>query len=71
MANIKVFNHGGSEVKTIAENEWLGTEGFFRWDGDKNDGERVTPGYYFIWFEWFDSMGRVETYRKRVIVTSR
>jgi hypothetical protein len=70
-ANVKVFTHGGSVIKTIADNEWLGTEGFFRWDGDKNDGEKVMPGYYFIWFEWFDSTGRVETYRKRVIVTAR
>jgi hypothetical protein len=71
VANIKVFNHGGSVIKSIAENAWLGNEGFFRWDGDRNDGQRAAAGYYFIWFEWFDATGRVETYRRRVIVTAR
>jgi hypothetical protein len=71
VANIKVFNHGGSVIKSIAENAWLGNEGFFRWDGDRSDGQRATAGYYFIWFEWFDADGRVETYRKRVIVAAR
>lgn len=71
VANIKVYNHGGSVIKSIAENAWLGHKGFFRWDGDRSDGQRAAAGYYFIWFEWFDANGRVETYRKRVIVAAR
>lgn len=71
VVNIAVLNHQGSVVRQIAENEWLGTEGFFRWDGDRSDGERVPAGYYIVWVEWFDGSGNQGTDRKRVIVLGR
>jgi Lamin Tail Domain/Bacterial Ig-like domain len=67
-ANIKIVDQQGRLIKEVANNETLGYEGFFRWDGDRDDGSKAKMGYYFVWFEVFDLDGIVKTYRKRVVV---
>jgi hypothetical protein len=67
-ANIRIVDHQGRLIKEIANNETLGYEGFFRWDGDREDGSKARMGYYFVWFEVFDLSGMVKTYRKRVVI---
>lgn len=71
VANIKIFDQQGREIKQIANNETLAAEGFYRWDGDRNDGIKARPGYYVVWFEVYDSSGTVEIFRKRVVVAAR
>ncbi len=67
-ANIKIVDHQGRLIKEVANNETLSFEGFFRWDGDRDDGTKARMGYYFVWFETFNLDGAVKTYRKRVVV---
>lgn len=71
LANIQVYNIQGQPVKQLGSNEVLGTEGFFRWDGDRDDGSRASAGYYIVWFETFDMSGSIDTYMKRVVIASR
>jgi hypothetical protein len=71
IANIKVVDQEGHNIKTITNNENLGLEGFFRWDGDRDDGSKARIGYYAIWVEVFDVSGVVCTYRKRVTIATR
>ncbi len=71
VANIKILDQQGREIKRLANNETLSTEGYFRWDGDRDDGTKARPGYYVVWFEAFDTNGTVETFRKRVVVAAR
>ena len=68
VANVKIVDQQGRLIKGIANNETLGFEGFFRWDGDRDDGSKARMGYYFVWFEVFDLGGMVKTYRKGVVV---
>lgn len=68
VANVKILDHQGRLIKTIANNEVLGHVGSFRWDGDTEDGSKARAGYYIVWFEVFNPLGNVHTYRKRVIV---
>jgi hypothetical protein len=70
-ANIKIFDQQGRLIRTLANNEVIGTQGFFRWDGDQDDGTKARMGYYFVWFEVFSLDGLVNTFRKRVVVSSR
>ncbi len=71
IGNVKIFDQEGRLIKTLANNANLGFDGFFRWDGDKENGEKARLGYYFVWFEVFDEQGLVKTYRKRVVLASR
>jgi flagellar hook assembly protein FlgD len=67
-ANVKILDQQGRLIKTIANNEIIGFEGFFRWDGDRDDGTKARLGYYLVWFEVFDLAGTVRIFRDRVIV---
>jgi flagellar hook assembly protein FlgD len=68
VANIKIIDHQGRVIRQLAHNELLGTEGFFRWDGDQDNGSRARMGYYLVSFEIFDEGGILKTYKRRVAV---
>jgi Lamin Tail Domain len=71
IATIRIVDQQGRTIRTIAQNESLNTDGFFRWDGEKDDGGKARMGYYLVWAEIFDVSGMVKTFRKRVIVAGR
>ncbi|MBL7848084.1 MAG: lamin tail domain-containing protein [Cyclobacteriaceae bacterium] len=71
VANVQVLNYQGLPVRHIANNDLLGTEGFFRWEGDRDDGARLPAGYYVVSFETFDAGGSVANYMTRVIIAGR
>jgi len=68
VANINIIDAQGRLTKTIANNETLSIEGFFRWEGDRDDGAMARHGYYLVWFQIYSADGLVKTYRKRVIL---
>src|SRR5258706_1424522 len=68
VANVKILDTQGRLIKTLANNETLAYEGFFRWDGDRDDGSHARVGYYVVWFEVFDGSGSVNVYRKRAVI---
>jgi flagellar hook assembly protein FlgD len=68
---VKIFDPQGRIIKTIAENELLGTQGFMRWDGDDDKGQKARIGYYMVLFEIFDEQGNLDVYRKGVVIAAR
>jgi hypothetical protein len=68
IANVKIFDQEGRSIRKIAENQLLGTEGFFRWDGDRDNGSQARIGYYLVWFEIFSADGMKKTFKKRVAI---
>jgi hypothetical protein len=70
VANVKIFDSQGRNVKGIANNDILGTRGFYRWDGDRDDGTKASLGYYMVWFEIFEEQGIVKRYLKRIAVAT-
>ncbi len=71
VANVQVYDQQERLQKTITNNETIGPEGFFRWDGDRDDGSKTRMGYYVVRFEVFNAFGLVRTFLKRVVVASR
>ena len=71
VANVKILDFRGREIKELVNNATLGTEGFFRWDGDTKDGTKARIGYYVVWVEVYNASGQVDTFRKRVVVAAR
>ncbi|MEX2230817.1 MAG: lamin tail domain-containing protein [Cyclobacteriaceae bacterium] len=68
IANVKIFDQEGRAIRKIAQNQLLGAEGFFRWDGDEDNGSPARTGYYLVWFEIFNSAGQIKTFKKRVAI---
>ncbi|MES2733819.1 MAG: lamin tail domain-containing protein [Bacteroidota bacterium] len=71
VANIRVFDVRGREVKLLAQNQTLGTEGYFRWDGTDNRGEKVRTGYYVVYVELFDLHGQTQVFKEKVVVGAK
>ncbi|WP_225000125.1 lamin tail domain-containing protein [Cesiribacter sp. SM1] len=65
-----IFDAGGREVNRLADNQLLGQEGTFNWNGTNSSGERVRNGYYIVLLSVFGSDGYMEQWRKTIVVTS-
>ena len=52
-----IYDDRGRAIQTIFQNELLGTENSFYWDGLKHDGTKATIGTYIIVFEAFSTNG--------------
>ena len=68
MANVMVLDQQGRSIRQLALSELLGIEGFFRWDGDLDDGSAASVGYYVVQFEIFNADGMVQVIRKRLAI---
>lgn len=68
MATVHIFDAQGRTVRELADNQLIAGEGFFRWDGDFDDGAKARTGYYFVMFSIFRESGEREVFRKRVAV---
>jgi hypothetical protein len=70
VANVKVFDSQGHLIKELANNDVVGVKGFYRWDGDRDDGTKAGIGYYMIWFETFDDRGSIQNFQARVAIAA-
>ena len=69
--NLSVYDAQGRLVKDIAKNALVGTEGFFSWDGTRQNGSKAPVGYYLILLEIIAPNGSVSLKKKRVAIGSR
>ena len=65
---IAVFDLEGRMIRELADNQNLGSFGFFRWDGDRSDGRPVDPGFYVVVADVYNDAGYWRRYRSRVVV---
>lgn len=68
VGNIKVYDDKGRPKKSLANNVALGAEGFFRWDGIKDDGMLAPIGMYIIQYEFFHPDGDIVQGKKVCIL---
>ncbi|HEX6224288.1 MAG TPA: lamin tail domain-containing protein, partial [Chryseolinea sp.] len=71
VANVRIFDSRGHLIKELANNDVIGTSGFYRWDGDRSNGTKAGIGYYMIWFETFDDKGGTQNFRAPVAIAAQ
>jgi hypothetical protein len=71
VGNVRIFDPVGNVIKEVVKSELLSAEGFFRWEGDRDDGSKARVGPYMVYVELFDETGIVRTFRKRVVVAAK
>jgi hypothetical protein len=71
VANITVFDAQGREIRKLVRNELLASNGFFVWDGLKDDGSKATIGYYLFYIELFNLNGQKQQFKEKVVVGGR
>ena len=64
VAKVVVFDKKGRQIRKIANNELLGTEGYWIWDGLTDDKQKAPAGIYAVYFEIFNLDGSTTRYKK-------
>lgn len=70
VANIRIFDEDGREIKQLIANELLGTAGFFTWDGTVNANTKAHIGTYVILFEAFSIAGGDNFTKTKVVIVA-
>ncbi|WP_299755968.1 lamin tail domain-containing protein [uncultured Pontibacter sp.] len=71
VANITVYDAQGREIRKLVRNELLEANGFFRWDGLREDGTKANIGYYLFYIELFGLNGEKSEHKEKVVVSGR
>ena len=66
--SIVIYNGRGQEVCNIANNELLGTNGAFTWNGVNETGQKVKMGMYIVYIELVALNGDVKKMKKVCVV---
>lgn len=70
-ATVTVYDSDGAVVKHLSRQDLIGTSGALRWDGDSDEGSKVRPGIYILFFEIFHPDGTVRHQKATVSVVKR
>ncbi|OWY23277.1 hypothetical protein C7N43_04450 [Sphingobacteriales bacterium UPWRP_1] len=70
IANITIYDERGREVRRLVQNELLGTQGFYKWDGitSNSPAEKASLGIYILYIELFNLSGDVQKIKKTCVV---
>lgn len=71
VANVRIFDSEGREIRQIANNKLLGIEGTFAWDGITANNEKARIGLYVIFIEVFDLNGDKKLYKETCVLATR
>ena len=71
IANVRIFDVAGRQVKFLAKNQSLAQEGSWFWDGKSESGQKMEIGVYIILIEVFDQEGHTKTFKKTCTITDR
>lgn len=66
VANITVFDAGGTLVRHLAQSATLGSQGVFRWDGLDDRQRKLPVGVYIVFTELFNRQGKTKKFRNTV-----
>ena len=71
IANVRIFDAAGRQVKFLVKNQSLAQEGSWFWDGKSESGQKLGIGVYIILVEVFDQEGQVKKIKKTCTITDR
>ena len=68
MGTITIFDSRGRLIRNLINNQLLGTEGVFTWDGVGDDNQKALIGIYIVFVRIFDLNGGSTNYKKTTVV---
>ena len=71
IANVRIFDIGGRQMKFLVKNESLAQNGSWIWDGKGESGQKLNIGVYIILVEIFDQDGHKKAFKKTCMLTDR
>ena len=71
IGNASVFDIRGRLIKKILSNELLPSQGQFTWDGINLHGQKSPVGIYLIYFECFNTEGKILKLKSTITLKTR
>jgi len=71
IANVRIFDAVGRQVRFLVKNQSQAQEGSWLWDGKSESGQKLNIGVYIILVEVFDQEGHTKAYKKTCTLTDR
>ena len=71
IANIRIFNESGIEIRRLANNLLLGSADIVEWDGTKNNHQKAPLGIYIVQVELFGLQGGSDHFKSACVLTDR
>ena len=71
IANVRIFDAIGRQVRFLVKNQSLAQEGSWLWDGKRESGQKLNIGVYIILVEVFDQEGHTKAFKKTCTLTDR
>lgn len=71
VGSITIYDIAGRAVRALVQNQLLGVDGAYSWDGLTDEGSKARMGPYIVVLEAFDLSGNVETFRRTVTLAHR
>ena len=68
---ILIFDSKGRPVKTLVNNELIGSEGVYSWDGINDNREKEQSGIYIIYMKVFNLSGTIKQYKKVCVLSGK
>jgi len=70
VATVAVYDSQGRKIKILKNSELMAAEGYFVWDGLKEDQSKADIGSYILIFEAFDLNGERKVLKKKVFAVA-
>ncbi|MBC7947458.1 MAG: lamin tail domain-containing protein [Chitinophagaceae bacterium] len=71
VANVIIFDAAGRPVRRLVNNNILGLEGYWNWDGLDDKGAKLQLGPYIIYTEIFHTSGKTRAFKNTVVLARR
>jgi len=71
IANVRIFDAAGRQVRFLIKNQLQAQEGSWTWDGKSESGQKLVVGVYIILVEVFDQEGHRKAFKKTCTLTDR
>ncbi len=68
IANVIVYDPAGRMIKRLVNNQTLGLQGYWNWDGLDDKGNKLSVGVYIVFTEIFNLRGKRETFKKALVL---
>lgn len=70
-ANVQVYDERGRLMTRLVQNQLLGTDGVWTWNGVNDKNEKARIGIYIVYMEAFNLNGDVKKYKKTCVVAGK
>ncbi len=71
VANVSVYDAKGRLIRKLVNNELIGNDGSFVWDGITDSKDKARVGMYIFYIQVYDIKGDTKNYKKTCVLASK